>query len=623
MRMKKLRNRLAGATTIGIAVAAVSMTMGSGAAFASNPPDPSQGVAPHFYNGNADEIVRGAGSDTSFFLEQRISDLYNGAGLYGCTLNNAAGQTLYNSSDPASSGSNLEFYCQANANTATSDTADNWDKTEVLQGTNLIGSTAGQEQLCGNLSSPQAVDYARAAKPPLSLASGGCSTEEPLGFAKDGLPGLDFPTLNPSTWGTAPGSSPYAGVNGGVVGPVAAGWLPGDPTAGPFNGTALTNLSNADNGGGADSTAYRIWCATGTTRISDWGQLTNLGPNLEVVDVTTTASSNSVTLSAGAPEGTTFPSGIASGDAVAGPGIPAGTTVSTNGGSSLTLSKNASASSTIATLTFATGSTLAVGSGAAIGLPIRVVGVSTAAGIEATWASYAESGVSGGGCSAPSANTNAAPNPNPATGGGPVSGTNPAHILLQNNVSQIADYAVSDFPSDPVDQAIEVGTSLYYESNGVYNTNPFAAAAKITNGSTSISYTADKLSMNGETPTVPNLLTNAYATAFTLSNIYRTDTVRASTAGFLNWICDANDDFTKGVDNETGVNFDSELQTLITGTFGFARLTDDSVSPADGATPADNLAAPNTTCASGTVPDGSLTQGNGVPGVTAVAEAQS
>ena len=330
-----------------------------------------------------------------------------------------------------------------------------------------------------------------------------------------------------------------------------------------------------------------------------------------------------MTLSAGAPEGTTFPSGIASGDAVAGPGIPAGTTVSTNGGSSLTLSKNASASSTIATLTFATGSTLAVGSGAAIGLPIRVVGVSTAAGIEATWASYAESGVSGGGCSAPSANTNAAPNPNPATGGGPVSGTNPAHILLQNNVSQIADYAVSDFPSDPVDQAIEVGTSLYYESNGVYNTNPFVAAAKITNGSTSISYTADKLSMNGETPTVPNLLTNAYATAFTLSNIYRTDTVRASTAGFLNWICDANDDFTKGVDNETGVNFDTELQTLITGTFGFARLTDDSVSPADGATPADNLAAPNTTCASGTVPDGSLTQGNGVPGVTAVAEAQS
>ena len=238
MRMKKLRNRLAGATTIGIAVAAVSMTMGSGAAFASNPPDPSQGVAPHFYNGNADEIVRGAGSDTSFFLEQRISDLYNGAGLYGCTLNNAAGQTLYNSSDPASSV---------------------LDPRVLLPGQRQHRHLGHRRQLGQDRGAPghephrldrrpraavrqlelaQAVDYARAAKPPLSLASGGCSTEEPLGFAKDGLPGLDFPTLNPSTWGTAPGSSPYAGVNGGVVGPVAAGWLPGDPTAGPFNGTA-------------------------------------------------------------------------------------------------------------------------------------------------------------------------------------------------------------------------------------------------------------------------------------------------------------------------------------------------------------------------------------------------
>ena len=182
---------------------------------------------------------------------------------------------------------------------------------------------------------------------------------------------------------------------------------------------------------------------------------------------------------------------------------------------------------------------------------------------------------------------------------------------------------MSDFPSDPVDQAVEIGTSLYYESNGVYNTNPFAAAVAISNGSTSISYTADKLSLNSDTPTVPNLLSNAYPTAFTLSNIYRTETVRASTAGFLNWICDANDAFTKGTDNETGLNFDTELQTLITGTFGFARLTDASVSPADGGTPADNLAAPNTTCASGTVPDGSLSQGNGTPGVTTVAFPQT
>jgi hypothetical protein len=118
---------------------------------------------------------------------------------------------------------------------------------------------------------------------------------------------------------------------------------------------------------------------------------------------------------------------------------------------------------------------------------------------------------------------------------------------------------------------------------------------------------------------VPNLLNNFYPTARTLFNIVSGNTVRASTAGFLNWICDANDNFTKGIDNSTGINFDTELQTLITGTFGFARLNDASVSPSNGGTPADNVAAPNTTCASGTVPDGSLTQGNGTPAITTVA----
>ena len=60
--------------------------------------------------------------------------------------------------------------------------------------------------------------------------------------------------------------------------------------------------------------------------------------------------------------------------------------------------------------------------------------------------------------------------------------------------------------------------------------------------------------------------------------------MRAPTAGFSNWICDANDAFIKGTDNSTGTNFETELQTLITGTFGFARLSDDSLSPADGGT---------------------------------------
>ena len=92
------------------------------------------------------------------------------------------------------------------------------------------------------------------------------------------------------------------------------------------------------------------------------------------------------------------------------------------------------------------------------------------------------------------------------------------------------------------------------------------------------------------------MLTNNYPTARTLFNIYNTNTVRASTGGFINWICDSNTNFSKGLDNTTGLNFDTELTTTISTTFGFPRLTDESAAPAIG-TPADNQPAPNNTCA--------------------------
>ena len=81
--------------------------------------------------------------------------------------------------------------------------------------------------------------------------------------------------MNPSTFGTV-ATGPVRSINGGSVGPVAAGWLPGDPVGGPYTGTPFTTVSNADNGGGANSTAYRLWCQKGGTQITDWGQLTNL-----------------------------------------------------------------------------------------------------------------------------------------------------------------------------------------------------------------------------------------------------------------------------------------------------------------------------------------------------------
>jgi hypothetical protein len=123
-------------------------------------------------------------------------------------------------------------------------------------------------------------------------------------------------------------------------------------------------------------------------------------------------------------------------------------------------------------------------------------------------------------------------------------------------------------------------------------TNPYAGAANIDG----TSYTGIKINMNGVTPTTPHLLQNQYPTAITLFNVYNTSTVRASVGGFLNWICDSNTNFNKGLDNTTGQNFDSELTTTISSVFGFPRLTDTSPEPAI-ATPADGVPAPNNSCA--------------------------
>ena len=104
-------------------------------------------MAPHFYNGNV-EGIRNTGSDTTFFMMQKIGDYYTGAGLYGCTLNDSAGETLFNSSDPASATTNEQFFCRSGQNVATTDVNDNWDRTEVTEGVDDVGSGAGQNQLC-------------------------------------------------------------------------------------------------------------------------------------------------------------------------------------------------------------------------------------------------------------------------------------------------------------------------------------------------------------------------------------------------------------------------------------------------------------------------------------------
>jgi hypothetical protein len=470
MESMKRRRRLATMASVGAAGLTAALTLGQ--TMVASAATVGDG-APRWRLPTVEQI-RDEGSDTTFFMLQKISDLYEQAGLYGCALQ---------SDDDT---------CNLSGDQATTDSVDNYSKVEITTGLDNIGSGAGQNQLCGTNPTPFPVDFARSSKKP-STSISGCTDMVGMGFAKDGVPGLAFPQVNPGAYGAIPSSSPLfsavdttanLNANGGqaLMGPVAAGWLPGDPVNGPYSGTALANITNNDNGGGTGSVAYRIYCATDTTRISDWGQLTNL-----------------------------------------------------SGGKT-------------------------VGNGTPIGIPIDVVGVNPASGTVATWTAFVQG-------TAPSCS------PSVNSWNAPGNGNKP-WVALENNTAQLSDFAKADYADQP-DQAAELAQMLYYESNGVYNTNQFAHS--VTLGSNS--YIAQKLSENGSNPTTPNLLNNTYPTARTLYNIYRTSTVRASTAGFLNWMCDSNTAFTKATDLNTGKNYDAEITGLINTSFGFIRLTTTTAAP--------------------------------------------
>ncbi len=469
MMIKKLRNRLGGAATIGVASLAATMSFaGTASAYtAPAPPPPTYNVGPNFNNGNI-TTVRSAGSDTTFFLMQQIGDLYNQAGLYGCNLDATFA------------------HCNTSNNVATTDTTDNYSKTEVSTGLDKLGSGDGQKQLCSMTPTvggtteptPLPVDFARSSKP----NGGYCSDEVQTGFAIDYVPAMSFPNVNPGTYGAitntaAPfyAASQVAGPSTGEIGPVAKGWLPGDNVAGTYSGTAFTNVTGT---GGAASIAYRLWCATDSTRITDWGQLTNLSAT-----------------------------GVG------------------NGGNAKT-----------------------VGNGAAVGVPVNLWGINTGSGTEFTFITWAQSGQVS--C--------------PGNGNGNGDGGNQ---LLENNMSQLSIYLNGNYPGQLPEQATELATSLSYMSNGVYNSNVYAHNAVVGTDT----YAATKVKENGLNPGVPT-----YPTRRTLYNIYRTGTLKGSTAGFVNWILDDNNVFQKGTDNSTGLNYDTEISGLINTTFGFQRIADDS-----------------------------------------------
>jgi hypothetical protein len=523
MNHRKLRSRFLAAATVGVAAITTALTLGVGAAYAgSGPYSVSTGVGPRWNLGHP-EMIRSAGSDTTFFLSQTIANYFEQSGLYGCQLDSAVSPNY--SSCINAPGDVI----------ATTDTTDNYDHVEVTVGLGKIGSGDGQKQLCGAETAPFPVDYSRSSKPVSS--SNGCSTMVGLGFGKDGVPAVDFPGSE-GTGVATDGAAVAAGAlqitpTAMIVGPVAAGWLPGDPitcdtgaansstntlnrTTNPNVGILADSCSgvpfeNVNNNDGVvatanESTAYRLWCdphTGGTSPITDWGQLTNI-----------------------------------------------------------------------------TGTT-PVGQGTPIGVKIVIQGVNTGSGTEATFDTFANSSASSGACSGSSGNVNV--------------NTFNSHVSLENNSAQFGDFAASDFSGDATDQAAELSASLYFISNGVYNSNVHAREATIkANG---VVVAANKMLENGVVPTTTvtgTLMTNGYPTARTLYNVYRTDTVRASVADYLDWWCDSNNLFQKGTDLYTGKNYDQEITNAINTTYGFIRLTDTTAAPNNSCQMITSVANPNT-----------------------------
>lgn len=582
------------ALSLGTAAAAVSLLVGIGvagtASAATLPAFPGQGGAPNASapvpafdtypwwlpentTSGADPISNtdtSQGSDATLEVMETIGSLYNNAGItpFSCTITKTANSVCQ---QPTVS--------TPNPNNTLSDETDNFSSTVEVQGTNDVGSGNGQAELCGGTPSAPAgstVDYARSSRP---VSTSTCPTGVDLGYAKDAVVGVDLQTIDPALYGAPNGyldqTDPqcsangagfypsYAAANGAVtctkfpaggIGPVADGWLPTDPTncgtgGGPAcSGTPFTNISNTplSGGTGASSVAYRLFCEHGTSttpntsQITDWGQLTNLS-------------------------------------------------AANNGGTAQP-----------------------VGDGAPIGVPVRVIGVNTGQATATTFYSFAQSGIANGtNCTdtgtAINANTidpNAASGPDPDANQGPAGGTGNNEIALESDTPQIGQFASANWPSDPADEAVDIATSLYFIGYGSFGVNPVASTASIESGTIpagDASTFSEKIqTADGVAASILRERSNAYPMSRTLFNIYRTDTVRASTAGFLNWLCDSNSAIQKGADNVGGGNYDTELTNIINGQYGLSRLTDTTPELAiSSQTPADNVpgGGVNGTCA--------------------------
>jgi len=398
----------------------------------------------------------------------------------------------------------------ASATSGTTDVLDNYDHVEITQGLGKIGSGDGQKQLCGVETEPFGVpDFSRSSKPPSS--SNGCTDMIGEAFAKDAVPSVAFPGAEGP--GTATGAtSPWAGE---IVGPLAAGWLPA--------GNAVTGTADPVN---CDQSAGPSANPANTINGCSGIPFTNLdgGPSAVgsiAYDIYNTAAVNHITDWMQLTN-TTNPANV-------------GLASNKIGGQSY---------------------------------PILLPNVNTGSGTEFTFGLFVDG--TGGSTDANSGN------------GGGFCG-NVASGILENNSAQFGDCAASDYPASDAtqaaDQAAEIASLLYYMSFGAYQSDIHDRIVTLSNGTQyaanvmtqSIGGTVEAASTCNQNLPVCTIWTGTFPTARLLYNIYRTTTLRASTAGFLDWVCDglAAD---HNIDQNTGLNYNAEINGDIQTKYEFIRI---------------------------------------------------
>lgn len=428
MRFRMSRRILAA----GAVATSIATLLGPGMAHAA-----TLGTAPQFFTPGVNQF-RATGSETSYYVMNAVGNLYSQSSIFGCTLDSTNWRT-----------------CVTTGDGSATDTLDNYSRNEFINGEG-VGTGNGIKQLCGTVpTGGLTVDFARGSRAP--TANDNCPNAVGLEFARDSVVGLDFPFHNTTTIACAAGMTCTAQ----QIGPVAAGWRPGDPLAGPYSGNAFSNIDGQGNSNfGGNSLAYEMYCdKTGAFAINDWGQLTD--------------------------------------------------------------------------------KTKPVGLGTPIGVPIYFPAVNSGSGTYSTWKGFV-------GCDPNTKNTD-------------------GKVVQENDAPQLSDIAAADNPTDNIAAANQVAASLYYVSFGVSQWHKYT---------TTSSNIAGKLTKINNVTASPSAETGKTIVTWRgLFNIYRSDALRASVAGFLNWVCDTDaSNVNHGVDLTTGKNYNAELTNTISTQFVFPRV---------------------------------------------------